>query len=76
MVYKLSEEKNMSFSSCFYTWNFLLSLIKLDGGLIQMDKNNSSGIIAERNSEEYEEIMRKLIELLIYLRQEVNYYEN
>ena len=41
-----------------------------------MDKNNSSGIIAERNSEEYEEIMRKLIELLIYLRQEVNYYEN
>jgi len=48
----------MCFCTCFYIWNFLLSLIKLEGGLIQMNKNNSSEIIVEKI--DLDETLKKL----------------
>lgn len=75
-IYKYSEEKNTNKYIYKNMWNFLLSLIKLERNLAQMDKNNSSGIIAERNSDNYEEIVQKLVEVFIYLKQEAIYDEN
>jgi len=40
-----------------------------------MNKNNSPEIIVERSSEKYEEIVQKLLEVFVYLKQEA-YNEN
>jgi hypothetical protein len=80
-VYKLTGEKNyikfyVKILSCQYLRQdgYLLSSASINGGTNMpiIDKT----IDFENSSEKYEEIIKKLIELLIYLRQEVIYYEN
>lgn len=43
---------------------------------IKMPRIDKIDYVSESSSEQYEEIMNKLMELLIYLKQEVIYYEN
>jgi len=57
-------------------WNFLLSLIKLKKGLIQMNKTNSPEIAEKVDSEN---VLKKLEEVLKYLENQnfsLKYNEN
>jgi hypothetical protein len=84
--YKYKGEKACTdFCTFSCTRKFTCQYLRQDGSLLSNTSINRSmkmaiidkiDYVSENSSENYEEIINKLMELLIYLKQEVVYYEN